>query len=131
MSGLIKVIMICFATVFLSAVLKKQHPEFAIAVVVVSSAVILSFLIGYFDIAFENITRMMEQSGINSDYTKTILKIISVAYLSEYSAALFYDSGDSAMAKKIELTGKVIIFIITIPVIEALANLIISFLGGG
>lgn len=131
MSVLIKIIVLGFATIFLSAVLKPGHPEFSIALILVSSTVILGYLIGFFELIFDSISNIMTESGIDSGYIKTILKIIGIAYLAEYTAALFYDANENAMGKKIELAGKVIIFIITLPHIEALLKLITSFFNGG
>ncbi|MBE7028900.1 MAG: stage III sporulation protein AD [Clostridia bacterium] len=126
MNILIKVIMVGVISVFLSSIIKKQHPEYALAINVGASVIILIFLSDFFTLVFDNINSIMEKSGINPDYIVTILKIIGIAYLSEYTSALFYDANESAMGKKVELAGKIIIFIITLPVINSLSELIVS-----
>lgn len=128
MSILVKVIMTCVITAFLSSILSKNHPEYTVALIIASSVIILGFLLDSFTLVFESINSYMENAGINPKYIEIILKIIGIAYLSEYSAAVFYDANETAMAKKIELAGKIIIFIIIIPVISSLSDLILSIL---
>ncbi len=128
MSILIKIIIIGIITVLLSALLKKYHPEYSIILTIVSSVIILALLADSFTTVFDNINAILVDAKINPDYIETIVKIIGIAYLSEYIAALFYDANESAMAKKVELAGKIIIFIITLPVITSLSEMIISIL---
>lgn len=128
MSILIKIIIIGIITVLLSAILKKYHPEYSIILIIVSSVIILALLADSFTTVFDNINAILADAKINPDYIEAIVKIIGIAYLSEYMAALFYDANESAMAKKVELAGKIIIFIITLPVITSLSEMIISIL---
>lgn len=128
MNVLIKIISIGTITVFLSSILKKNNPEYAIALIIASSLIILTFLMDSFTLVFDSVNKYMETAGINPKYIEIILKIIGIAYLSEYCAAMFYDANETAMGKKIEMAGKVIIFIITIPVISSLSDLILSIL---
>lgn len=128
MSILIKIIIIGIITVLLSAILNKYHPEYSIILIIVSSVIILALLADSFTTVFDNINAILVDAKINPDYIEAIVKIIGIAYLSEYMAALFYDANESAMAKKVELAGKIIIFIITLPVITSLSEMIISIL---
>lgn len=128
MSILIKIIVIGIITVLLSALLKKYHPEYSIVLIIVSSAIILVFLSDSFKTVFDNMNTVLTDAKINPEYIEAIVKIMGIAYLSEYMSALFYDANESAMAKKIELAGKIIIFLITLPVITSLSEMIISIL---
>lgn len=128
MSILVKIIIIGLITVLLSALLKKYHPEYSIILVIVSSVIILAFLADSFTTVFDNINAILVDANVNPDYIEAIVKIMGIAYLSEYMAALFYDANESAMAKKVELAGKIIIFLITLPVITSLSGMIISIL---
>ena len=126
MTILFKVIAVGIISVLLSGILKKQNPEYALGITIAASAVCLIFLSDFLYIIFDNIENILNKTGINSVYTKTVLKITVVAFLSEYTASFFYDANESAMAKKVELSGKVIILIITMPVINSLTDIIIS-----
>ena len=128
MNVLIKIISLGLITIFTGSILKKNHQEYYIALIISASVIILGFMIDYFTLIFESINTYMENAGINPGYIEIILKIIGIAYLSEYSAALFYDANETAMGKKVELAGKIIIFIITLPVISSLSDLILNII---
>ena len=59
---------------------------------------------------------------------KIILKITGIAILTEFAVSICKDSGESAIASKIDLGGKIIIISISIPIITALLELVISIL---
>ena len=59
---------------------------------------------------------------------KTLLKIIGVGYLVEFSAGVCIDSGNSSIADKIVLAGKVLIFSLSIPIISNLFNMIMDLI---
>ncbi len=126
MSILIKIIGVSLIAVFLSILLKKTHPEYALAVILCAASLILSYLFGAFKTVFEGIQEMMNLSEIDPGYAELILKIMGIAFLSEYTSALFFDAGETAMGKKVELAGKLIILLISLPVIKRLSELIMT-----
>lgn len=73
-------------------------------------------------------SELTKRSGINSEYLGILLKITGIAILTEFAVSICNDSGESAIANKIELGGKIIIISISIPIIVALIELIISIL---
>lgn len=128
MSIIFKVIIVGIVAAFLSAIIKKTHPEFAVAISIAASFIIFYFILDSVTEVLSYIKEMMIDTNIDSGYIETILKIIAIAYLSEYTGAILEDAGETAIAKKVEMAGKVIIFIITIPVLKALLDLILSII---
>lgn len=59
---------------------------------------------------------------------ETILKIIGIAYIAELGANLTKEAGLSAVAKNIELAGKVFIILLAVPIITAVVEAILNFL---
>ena len=58
----------------------------------------------------------------------TLLKIIGVGYLIEFAASICNDSGNSSIADKIILSGKLIIFALSLPIITNLFNLVMELI---
>ena len=74
---------------------------------------------------------MANRVGLESQYLHMVIKIIGVAYLSQFASELCRDAGEGSMASKIELAGKVMILTLSMPVIYRLLDLvsdIINFL---
>ena len=55
-----------------------------------------------------------------------MLKIIGIGYLVEFSANVCRDSGNSSIADKVIIAGKMMIFIISLPIITNLFDLVLD-----
>jgi len=112
----------------LSLVLKKDNAAFAIVISVVASVIIFLAVVpqlsGIMDL-LNNIT-----AAINTDipFVPIVVKILGIAYISEFSAQLINDAGETAIASKIELAGKILIMTVSAPIIFALVNQVIIML---
>jgi stage III sporulation protein AD len=66
--------------------------------------------------------------GNGQPYVSLVVKVIGVAYLAELGASVCLDAGESAVAAKIELAGRVVILVIAAPVILDVAHVIIGLM---
>ena len=70
------------------------------------------------------IKSISDKSGINSTFLSIILKSTGIAILTEFAVSVCNDSGESAIANKIEIGSKVIIIYLSIPIISSLLEII-------
>ena len=128
MTVIFKVVFIGLCVALINPLFKKNIPEFSPLVIIGGAVVILTVISGYLGKAFEKIFELAELSGIGGEYGTLIVKVTAIAYLCEYSASVVEDAGEKAAAKKIELAGKLVIFVMTFPLIrdlfEAVAGMI-------
>ena len=66
--------------------------------------------------------------SINREFLSILLKITGIAFLTEFAVSICKDSGETAIANKIDLGSKVIIIGMSIPIISALLELIVRIL---
>ena len=66
----------------------------------------------------------MQKSSIDSTYIKIILKVIGISYIIEFGKDICKDAGESAIANKMEMAGKVIIVSLSIPVVASLIDIV-------
>ena len=59
-----------------------------------------------------------------------ILKVLVIAYATEFTSALCEDAGEKSIGTKVELAGKIGIFFVAIPVFTSLLNLLDSLILG-
>src|SRR5699024_6163464 len=102
---------------FLALVLKEQKPVFAFLLIVMTGVMIFLLLIGQIEKILDMLKQLAVNSGLNMIYVETILKIIGIAYITEFGAQITRDAGQSSIASKIELAGKVFILLMAIPII--------------
>ncbi|ALA54620.1 stage III sporulation protein AD [Niallia circulans] len=91
-------------------------------------AFIFLFLIDEIAVMIEMISQLAESANIHMVYLQTILKIIGIAYITEFGAQIAKDAGQSSIASKIELAGKIFILVLAIPIIKAVIEMILSLL---
>ena len=63
-----------------------------------------------------------------SDFLKILVKITGIAFLTELAVSICKDSGESAIASKVDLGGKVIIVTMSIPIISSMLETILKIL---
>lgn len=125
-----KIIGIGICGTVLALTVKQYRPELAIAVPVLSAAAILLLCVPYLSSVLTMFQNIAEESGIDTAYVKIVIKIIGVAYICQFASDICKDAGESSIAGKIELGGKVVIITLSMPIIYGLLELtskIISF----
>ena len=109
-------------------VLRENRSDIATLIGITGGVIILLSLIDYFTQIFDFLRRFIEKTGIDSSVIKALVKIVGIGYVADFSAGIVEESGSKALSEKIVLGGKVIIFIMSIPIIEMLFEIISSML---
>ena len=117
---MIKVVLIGLVAVFAVLLLKVGKPEFAMAVSLSASVLILLFAGGTLASVMKELKQIFSYITLPDGYLKILLKILGVAYLAEFGSALCKDAGQSAISGQIELVGKLMILAISMPVVTSL-----------
>ncbi len=121
---ILKIAAVGIITAFCSLTLKESKSGLSIAVGVAGGCIIIFMLLDYFADIFMTITTIIERAGIQSNVLKSVIKIIGIGYITEFSAGIVEDAGNKSVAEKIVMAGKVIILIVSMPIITALFDLI-------
>lgn len=125
---IVKIIGVGLIALIIIVLLKQYKPDFVIYVSLIAGAIILFMVIDKLTAIIDLLTNLSNKAGINNQFLGILLKITGIAFLSEFAVSICNDSGESAIANKIDLGGKIIIIAISIPIISALLELIIKIL---
>lgn len=120
MNLLVKIVGVALLGAILNPIIKKNNPELSYALVLASAAVIMYMLSDTLSVALKEIKSIFGAVSGGDDYLGRVLKVTGIALISEYGAALVTDGGETALGKKIELSGKLIILTVALPVIKSL-----------
>lgn len=107
-------------TAFLSLILKSYKKELALCVSIAGGIVILLLILPLIKQAVDAIENISVLTGINNSYISLIIKVTALAYAAEFGAGIAKDAGENALAMKIELCGKLVIFSVCIPTLISL-----------
>ena len=76
----------------------------------------------------ETMKRIGSYINVDSVYISTLLKMLGITYVSEFSASICKDAGYQAIAGQIEIFGKLFVFVLSMPVLLALLDTVRGFL---
>lgn len=125
---IIQIVGIGLIATILSLVIREQKPLFSFLLAVFTGIVIFLFLIGKIAGIIQVIEQLAQKSQVNMIFLKTILKIIGIAYIAEFGAQIIRDAGLESVAAKVELSGKIIIMVMAIPIITVLIETVLKLL---
>lgn len=125
---IIKIIGVGFIAVIISIILRQYRPEFTIYVAIIAGAIIIFMLFDKINLIVEEIKDIANRANINTKFVAILLKITGIAILSEYSVSICKDSGENAIASKLDFGGKIIIIALSLPIIQALMETAIKLL---
>ena len=122
--------MVAVIAAVLSVMLKKYNPEYSIIISLVAGAVLLLLILSRISPAIEQIKDLLSATRMSSEYGQVLLKGLGVCFLTQFAADSCRDAGESALASKVELAGKVMIVLLSLPLFEQIAQTAVSLIGG-
>jgi stage III sporulation protein AD len=112
----------------LIVIIRQQRPEIAIQISIITGVVIFLLLASRLKVVLDMLEGFSRKAGIDTVYFVTVLKIIGIAYISEFGAEICRDAGESSIASKIELAARVVIIVLAVPIMSSLINMIIKIM---
>lgn len=125
---IIKIIGIAFIAVIIIVILKQYRPEFAIYASILAGVLILSLASDTLSGIIDMIQNISSKTNINNDFLIILIKITGIAILTEFAVSICKDAGESAIASKVDVGGKILIISLSIPIINALIDTIVKIL---
>ena len=125
---IIKIIGISLIALIIIIMLKQYKPEYAIFISVLTGVLILFLVMDRLTGIINLIQSIQSKYSINTQFIALLIKITGIAFLSEFAVSICKDSGEIAIASKIELGSKIIIISMSIPIISSLLEIILKIL---
>ncbi len=123
-----KIISFAIISVILIITLRRQLPEYAIILSIISCIFIFFMVLPQFNNIFIALESLTQNFNIHSNYILALIKIIGIAYICEFASQICIDAGEGAIAKKIELSGKILIISCSIPILNDLMELVLNLI---
>ncbi len=125
---IIKIIGIAFIALIIIIMLKQYRPEYAIFISILTGILILFLVMDRLTGIINLIETIQDKFSINTQFIALLIKITGIAFLSEFAISVCKDSGEAAIASKIEIGSKIIIISMSIPIISSLLEIILKIL---
>ena len=125
---IIKIIGVALIALIIIILLKQYRPEFAIYISLLTGVLILVLVMDELEGVITLLQSLANKASINGNFIALLLKITGIAFLSEFAVSICKDSGEGAIASKIEIGSKIIIISMSIPIISSLLEIILKIL---
>lgn len=119
-----KYIAIGFIGTIMVVTVKNVKPEYSIFIALATGAIIIIALSNKILDVVNTFTQIADKSGLPAGVFNSILRIIGIGYITEYASSICQDNDCSSIAKKIEFAGKVTIFVMALPIITSIIDII-------
>ena len=123
---IINIIGIAFIALIIIIMLKQYRPEYAVFISILTGVLILFLVMDKLTGIINLIQSIQDKYSINTQFIAILIKITGIAFLSEFAVSICKDSGEAAIASKIELGSKIIIISMSIPIISNLLEIILK-----
>lgn len=120
---------IAFITAVAALLVRGTKPELAVAITIAGSVILLLFIFEVFRESIGIFSEIAEMTGLDATIVKTLLKMVGIGYLVEFSAGVLNDFGQNSLADKLIFCGKILVLILAVPILESVLGLISDLLG--
>ena len=125
---IVKIIGVGLIALIIIIIVRQYKHEFTLYISLLAGAIILLFLLDKIDAIVSLLTSLANKTAINNEFLVLLIKITGIAFLTEFAVSVCKDSGESAIANKIDMGGKVIIVSMSIPIISSLLETVVEIL---
>jgi stage III sporulation protein AD len=125
---MIQIIGLGFVVTLLVLIIKQQRPEIAVQLSLALATIIFMIVLDKINVVLNLFRDMAEKANVSPMYLNTILKIIGIAYVTEFGAQVCRDAGEGTIAGKIEFAGKVLVMVMAIPIIALVFDTIVRLI---
>ena len=125
---IIKISLLGVCGVVLGFLLKGSGPEYAGFITMGIGIMILGLAVGKLEYLFQSVSQLKDMLPVSQEYFATLIKMIGVTYIGQFSAGICKDAGHQSTAAQIELFCKLSVMVLSMPVLMALLNMIQEFL---
>lgn len=126
--GIIPIIGIGLIGTLIAVILKEYKPEFKIYISIICGIIIFFLVASNLKSFIDLITNLSNRLNMSNEFLLILLKITGISILTEFAISICKDSGESAIASKIDLGGKITIIGVSIPIISALLETLLNLI---
>ncbi len=116
------------AGTLLAVQFKSGKTEYGIYITVALSLIIFFSVLGRLGTIVEAMKGIGRFIRLDQAYTGTLIKMLGITYVAEFSSGICKDAGYQTIASQIEIFGKLAVMLLSLPILMTLLNTIREFL---
>lgn len=114
----------------IAVMLRRYNQEYSIVISITAGVIILVQILANIAPAIRQINSLLAATQLPGEYALILFKTLGICFLAQFAADSCRDAGESALASKVELAGKLAIVILALPLFEKIASTALALIGG-
>lgn len=119
---------IAVITAVCAFILKNHKSELVPLCVTAGGVIMFLYAFDYLTESVEFIKNFTSSAGIDNEVVRAIFKIVGIGFLVELTAASIKDLGFEGISDKLITCGKIIIFVVAVPILSSTYKIIVSLI---
>ena len=112
----------------LAVQIKALRPEYSTYLILTAGLIIAALGVSRLEVIMEIIRAIGTYIHVQNIYIGTLLKMVGIAYVAEFTSGICKDAGFSSLGIQVEMFGKLSILVISGPVLLALLETLQRFM---
>ena len=126
---IIRISLLGICGVVLGFFLKGTRTEYVSFITMGIGIIILGLAVDKLDYLFRMIGKIQQSLSVDPEYFLTLIKMIGITYIGQFSAGICKDAGYQSVALQIEIFARLGIMVLCIPILMTLLEVVRGFLG--
>lgn len=119
---ILKIVLLCILSVLIIIVINNNSKEQAMFIRIATSILLIFILTSKLTDIISEFKILFNNELLNMQYFKIILKVIAIAYLSEFASDIAKDAGENTISTNTLIAGKILIIYISSPLFLEILN---------
>lgn len=124
----VSILGVCMVASVIALLLKQYKGEYAFAVAAAAGAAVFISLLFTLSDGLLRLRNIISAYGADTTYFSVVLKALGICVVTGFAADTCRDAGQTALASRAELAGRCAVFVMSVPLLEALLETVYGFL---
>ena len=124
MTAWVRLFVLAVATTVLTLTVRKQTPELGLLLSLAGCAAATLLIVPWLSELFSLIRELGEKAGVESDMLEPMWKVVGIGILTQITASVCADAGQTALSKLVELGGGLLALCAAGPLLRAMLALV-------
>lgn len=124
MDTVLKVIFGALIAVILGLMLRQQGKDMALLLSAAVCCMVIAAGISYLSPVVDFVQQLQKSTGTDPEFLRILLKSVGIGLIAELSALICKDAGNAALAKTIQILATAVILWLSLPLMQALLELV-------
>lgn len=125
---IVKIVGLAFIALFLILIFRHHNSSLPTFIALTAGALIVLIMLEPLREVIDFLREIADKASIDTVYIGIVLKILAIAYIASFSSALCKDANADSLAAQIDLSGKIMILVLAIPILMAVLNSILQIM---